>query len=141
MTISLSQVIEAIETADDAYTDFYDTQTGETVSLPDPIITGETDEELEALLEETPDRFLRFPTRYEIHEYSIMEDFVESLPTEEIQRELATAIRGKGALRRFHAAIRYYGIERNWYDYLENAYRDIAICWCAENEIACIEDK
>ena len=35
MKIKLEQVIEAIETADDAFTYFYDTQTGETVYLQD----------------------------------------------------------------------------------------------------------
>lgn len=51
MTIRLQQVMDAIEMACDSYTEFYDAQTGETVSLPDPIQTGETDEELEELLE------------------------------------------------------------------------------------------
>ena len=45
MKIKLEQVIEAIETADDAFTYFYDTQTGETVYLQDEIITGERNEE------------------------------------------------------------------------------------------------
>lgn len=133
MTIRLSQVIDAIESACDAYTEFYDTQTGETVSLPDPLWTGESDEELEALLEAEPRRFLRFPTKFEIHEYSIMERFSEALPAGKIQRELANAIRGKGAFRRFKGTIRYYGIEQLWYDYLENSHREIAIRWCEEN--------
>ena len=51
MKIKLEQVIEAIETADDAFTYFYDTQTGETVYLQDEIITGERNEELEELIE------------------------------------------------------------------------------------------
>ena len=74
MKIKLEQVIEAIETADDAFTYFYDTQTGETVYLQDEMITGECDEALEELIENSPrGRFLRFPTKYDIHEYSIME--------------------------------------------------------------------
>ena len=51
MTIQLQQVIDAIEMACDSYTDFYDRQTRETVSLPDPVQTGDADEELEELLE------------------------------------------------------------------------------------------
>ena len=65
MKIKLEQVIEAIETADDAFTYLYDTQTGETVLLPDDIVFGERDEEL---IEDAPmGRFLRFPTKYDIH--------------------------------------------------------------------------
>lgn len=141
MTIPLQQVIDAIEMACDAYTEFYDRETGETVSLPDPLQTGEADEELEELLETEPDRFLRFPTRFEIHEYNIMESFIEALPDGKIRNALAQAIHGRGAFRRFKSAIRYYGIEQLWYDYMENAYREIAIRWCGEHDLKYIEKK
>lgn len=139
MTILLKQVIDAIEMACDSYTEFYDRKTGETVSLPDPMWTGEADEELEELLESESDRFLRFPTKIEIHEYSIMESFVVALPAGKVRNELAQAIRGQGAFRRFKSSLRYYGIEQLWYDYLENAYREIAIRWCAEHDLKYIE--
>lgn len=139
MTILLKQVIEAIEMACDSYTEFYDRKTGETVSLPDPVQTDEVYEELEELLETEPDRFLRFPTKFEIHEHSIMESFIEVLPAGKIRTELAQAICGKGAFKRFKSAIRYYGIEQLWYDYLENAYREIAIHWCREHDLKYIE--
>ena len=59
MKIRLEQVIEAIETANEAFTYFYDTQTGETVYLQDKMITGERDEALEELIENSPrGRFL-----------------------------------------------------------------------------------
>ncbi len=139
MTIPLQRVIDAVERACDAYTEFYDSETRETVSLPDPAQTGEVNEELEELLEAEPDRFLRFPTRFEIHEYSIMESFIEELPAGKTHNELAQAIRGRGAFRRFKSSIRYYGIEQLWYDYLENAYREIAIRWCSEHDLKYIE--
>lgn len=139
MAILLQQVIDAIEMACDSYTEFYDRATGETVSLPDPMWTGEADEELEELLETEPDRFLRFPTKFEIHEYSVMESFIAALPAGKIRNELAQAIRGKGAFRRFKSSIRYYGIEQRWYDYLENAYCETAIRWCREHDLKYIE--
>ena len=141
MTIPLQQVIEAIEMACDSYTEFYDRETGETASLPDPVQTGEADEELEELLETEPDRFLRFPMKFEIHEYSIMESFIEALPAGKTRNELAQVIRGRGAFRRFKSSIRYYGIEQLWYDYLESAYREIAIRWCAEHDLKYIEKE
>lgn len=133
MKIKLDQVIEAIETADDAFTYFYDTQTGETVYLQDEIITGERNEELEELIENAPrGRFLRFPTKYDIHEYSIMENFVYSLPVGAARQELANAIRGRGAFRRFKNGIYYHGLEQQWYDYRDQTYREIAIRWCED---------
>lgn len=135
MRIKLDQVIDAIETADDAYTYFYDTQTKETVHLADPMYTGETDGELAELIENSFGRFLRFPTKYDIHEYSIMQSFIEGMPDGVARRELASAIRGKGAFRRFKNGIRYHGIEEAWYSYQASAYREIAVRWCRDNEL------
>ena len=132
MKIRLQQVIQAIEEADDVFTSFLDTKTGKTVYLADPLMTGETDETLAAEMEDTPERFLRFPTKYEIHQYRIMEDFIDQLSPGKAQEELAYAIRGKGAFRRFKQSVRYHGLEQRWYDYLAEAYRELAIRWCDE---------
>ena len=135
MKIPLKQVTDVLEAASDSVTDYLDLHTGEMVSLFDPYMIGETDEELAELIESTPERFLRFPTQYEIHEYRIMEDFIESLPTGSVQRELAEAIRGKGAFRRFKATVRFHRIEQQWYEFLAEAYRTIAIQWCKDNQL------
>jgi len=132
MTIPLKQVIQAIEEASEVFTSFWDTKTGKTVYLADPLMTGETDEALAAEIENTPERFLRFPTKYEIHQYRIMEEFIDQLSPGKAQEELAYAIRGKGAFRRFKQSVWYYGLEQRWYDYLAEAYRELAIRWCAE---------
>lgn len=141
MSIKLNQVIDAIETANDAFTYFYDTQTGETVYLQDELITGERDEELEELIENSRGRFLRFPAKYDIHEYSIMESFVESLPPGAARQELAGAIRGSGAFRRFKDGIRYHRIEQQWYDFQAQAYREIAIRWCRDEGIDYVDTE
>lgn len=141
MTIKLEQVLDAIETADDAFTYFYDTQTGETVFWVDPGITGETNEELEDLIEDSGERFLRFPTKYDIHEYSIIANFVESLPPGVAREELIHAIRGQGAFRRFKNGIYYHQIEQQWYDYRDQAYREIAIRWCRDEGIEYTEES
>lgn len=142
MKIHLEQVIDMIETADDAFTYFYDTQTGETVYLQDEIVTGERNEELEELIENSPrGRFLRFPTKYDIHEYHIMESFVESLPPGAARQELANAIRGRGAFRRFKNGIYYHRIEQQWFDYRDQAYREIAIRWCRDVGIEYTEEN
>ena len=108
MKIRLKQVIEAIEMADEAYTAFGDRQTRKPVFLDDPDITGMRNNELGALLNVEPERFYPFPTKYEIHEYGIMESFVEELPSGKARDELAGAIRGRGAFRRFKNGIRWH---------------------------------
>lgn len=132
MTIPLKHVIQAIEEANEVFTSFWDTKTGKTVYLADPLMTGETDDALSAEMENEPERFLRFPTKYEIRQYRIMEDFIDQIPPGKAQEELAYAIRGKGAFRRFKQSVRFHGLEQRWYDYLAQAYREFAIRWCAE---------
>ena len=102
MTIPLKQVIQAIEEANEVFTSFWDMKTGKTVYLADPLMTDMTEEDkaLAAEMENTPERFLRFPTKYEIHQYRIMEDFIDRLSSGKVQEELAYAIRGKGAFHR-----------------------------------------
>ena len=92
----------------------------------------EDDKALAAAIDDTPERFLRFPTKYEIHQYRIMENFIDQLPPGKAQEELVHAIQGKGAFRRFKQSVRYHGLEQRWYDYLAEAYRELAIRWCEE---------
>ena len=69
-----------------------------------------------------------------IHEYDIMESFVNTLsgPANE---KLAHAIQGRGAFRRFKDIVYDLDIDQQWYDYQANAYKRIAARWCDENDI------
>ncbi|MCD7854102.1 MAG: UPF0158 family protein [Clostridiales bacterium] len=131
MKIKLQQVIDAIEEADDNWTGFYDSQTGETIRLGDSDFDDDY-EETEELIETSENRFYRFSTKFDIHEYSIMEDFADTFHMAAIRNELMNAIRGKGVFRRFKNIIYYYGIEQQWYDYQAQTYKQIAIRWCID---------
>lgn len=135
MKIMIQQVIDAIEQANDGCTGFWDSQTGEIVWLWDENSFVEQNEELAELIENNTSRFYCLPTKFEIHEYSIMESFVEYLPNGRIKGELSDAIRGKGAFRRFKQSVCYHGIEQLWYDYRSEVYQEKAVRWCADNEI------
>ena len=139
MTIRLQQVIQAIEEADDVFTSFWDTKTGETVYLADSLMTGEMDETFAAEIENAPERYIRFPSKHEIHQYRIMEDFIDQFSPGKAQEELAYTIRGKGAFRRFKQSVRYHGLEQRWYDYLAETYRELAIRWCAEKGLEYVD--
>lgn len=133
--VSLETVIDAIETADNAYTYFYDTQTLETVYISDFFITGQRDEKLEELIDNNPERFMRFPTKFEIHDYSIMESFILSYSNSSLRDRLLSAIKGRGAFRKFKDLIIQFEIEEEWYKYQETAYKKIAILWCRDNDL------
>lgn len=133
--MKLKLVIQAIEEASDSYTLFYDTKEEKTVYLLNETVTGERDAMLEDLIENNRSRFLRFPDKYEIHEYSIMERYIDWLPRGKAKTELSSAICGKGAFHRFKATLRYHGLEQQWYDFKAEVFHEMAIRWCEENEL------
>lgn len=135
MNIDLKQVIRAVEEASDIYTLYFDTESGETVYLADSFVTGESSATLEDLIENQPGRFLRFPSKYDIHEYSIMESFIESLPHGRAKEELLVSIRRKGAFRRFKQGIHFHRLEQMWYVYRTEAFREIAVRWCEDHAL------
>lgn len=143
--VPLELIVDAVEMADDEWNQYFDIEKMEVVSLPEYSFAGEYDEdekELSELIEEGWNtRFFGLPSKYDIHEYSIMERFVWSLPEGKVQDSLAKAIRGRGAFRRFKDAVIRYGMEQDWYAYQEKAYRKIAVEWCDVHGFAYVDNK
>ncbi len=135
MKIKLDDVLEAIEFTSYEIEYYYNTESGEIVIHTDPLITGQDSSETEADLEANFDKYIRLPTKYEINEYHIMEEFVWSLPEGKMQDELERAIHGRGAFRRFKDMVYDFGIEEKWFDYKAAAYKNIAVDWCKDNDI------
>ena len=75
------------------------------------------------------------PTKFDIHEYSIMEKFCLSLNNSEMCETFYGPIKGSGAFGRFKNAIHEYDIADEWYKYRNDALKEIAIEWCQENGI------
>ncbi len=132
MKVKLSEIIDAIEMTDQESEYFLDKETGELVWISDFAMDADEREEACDALDEHG--FYRLPSSFDINEYSIMEDFVYSLPESKRER-LARVISGRGAFRRFKDGIRQMGIEEEWYAYQGEAYKRLAIEWCEENGI------
>jgi hypothetical protein len=81
------------------------------------------------------DKYVELPTKWEINDYNIMERFCGSLDNEKIAEELYSAIRGKGAFRRFRYTLQRYGMEDKWNSFREECLKAIAIRWCEYNDI------
>ena len=145
VVVPLNIVCNAIEIADDEWKQYLDIEKMEVVSLPEYPFAGKYDEdeqELADMIEEGwRTRFFGLPTKFDIHEYSIMERFIWSLPKGEMQDSLEYMIRGKGAFRRFKDAIYRFGIEQQWYDFQTSKYREIAIEWCESHGFEYNGDK
>lgn len=132
MKVKLSDIIGAIEMANQYSESFLDRETGEIVWISEMAMTSDEQEEAYEQLDEHG--FYRLPSTFDIREYDMMEEFISSLP-EPLQNKLEQVIRGKGAFRRFKNTIRYLGIEDEWYQYQASEYRRKAIEWCEENEL------
>lgn len=132
MKVKLSDIVDAIEMMD-LYTEYFlDKETGEIEWVSDMAMTSEEKEEIYDRLDEHG--FYRLPTSFDIRDYDIMEDFVNTLSGSNYDK-LACAIRGKGAFRRFKDTVNRLGIAQEWYDFQEAVYNRKAARWCEENGI------
>ena len=146
--IDLKDIVDALEMQFDESLSFLDLGSGqvETVSkdllgaaeegeLPDVPAWQEREWDVARRIAST-DRYLGLPTKFEVHEWAIMEKFTESLESQRIRENLRNALRGARSFRRFKDALSQYGIETDWYAFRTEALRQIAADWCEEHGIA-----
>jgi len=95
------------------------------------------DEELKLLKEITWDRkkWKRLPTRFDLHDWSIMENFAESLTSPEVRSDLQRALHQRGSYGNFRDRVDRYRLKRAWDAFRIDALRDIAIEWCEDHDI------
>lgn len=86
------------------------------------------------------DDYLKLPSKFDIDEYEIMERFCLSISDEKISDALLGKIRGSGAFRRFKDTIYRYGIEKDWFSFKNEAYKEIAIAWLESHGFAYTDD-
>jgi hypothetical protein len=81
------------------------------------------------------DDFLPLPSRFDIHEWRIMERFSLEVDDEAVRQALLYAIRGSRAFRRFKDAIDRHGVAQAWYRCRDAALEAIAVEWLEANGI------
>jgi len=147
--VKLDDIIEGLECQSDESHSYLDKRTGKVILISDEeLFAAENDEPIEdfpdwqhdqikiakEILQETGD-YIGLPSKFDIHEYSIMERFCLSIDDPEISDTLYSLIKGSGAFQRFKDAIHKYDIADDWYKYRDNRLKEIAIEWCEENGI------
>lgn len=146
--VKLKDIVDELSFIPDEASSYLNTKTGELVAVTtEELSAAENEEPLEDFPEwqrdairiagdilETDD-YLPLPTKFDIHEYRIMERFCYSIEDDDICDALCRAIRGRGAFRYFKDKIHEYGIADDWYRYRDEALREIAIDWCEINGI------
>jgi len=140
MRVHLREVLDALDATNDSTVFVFSKRRNQVLlffegSLADDIEDNIT---LEDALND-PDSYIPLPTEYEIHEYQIMENFVNSLEDKDAACELLHAMQGKGAFRRFKEKVSLLSLEDRWYNHREEAYEKIAVEWCVKNGIKVIK--
>ena len=152
----MSVIIDGIDFQSEGISSYLNKKTGEVVTITDEEFRAadETDstEECpewqremveivrEILAYENEGRYITLPSKYDIHEYLIMEKFCLSIEDDEISNSLCRTITGRGAFRRFKDDIHRFGIADDWYRYRKETMKRIAIDWCEANDIEYLDN-
>ncbi len=155
MRVKLSDIIDGIELQPDDGSSYLNKLTGEVVTITEEEYNAVEDEDerddypewqLKAIEtakkvfnDETGETYIQLPTKFDIHEYSIMERFCLTINDNKISESLYYAIKGRGAFGRFKNAIHRHGVADDWYKYRDDYLKEIAKDWCEENGINYID--
>ena len=156
VVVQIRAVMDAIDLPEE-WEAFLDPQTGEILVL--------TDEERD-LLEETevgdeealemPDwekesvgklrelldsgRALSLPDKFDFHEWEVMRGFAAAVEDLDESTQLLRAIHGTGAFRMFREATTRLGLRERWFEYRDQALREMAKEWLEEHGIEYAEE-
>ncbi len=151
--VKLEDIIDGIEMQTDESSSYLNIKTGEVVII--------SDEESSAAEEDKPidsfpewqhelinkakeilqsNDYISLPSKFQVHEYRIMEKFCLSITDDQIRDILYYSIKGSGAFQRFKDNIYKYNLEEEWYKFRDEAIKRIAIEWCEDNGINYTEE-
>ena len=149
--VKLAAIIEALEMADDSISSYLDVETGEVHSITEEEFDFAEDPETD--VEELPDwqreavklarsiqqqegkRYLALPSKFDVHEWAIMDRFSMTLRDAQIRNDFHGGIRGAGAFRLFKHLLTEYNLWDAWNQFKQAELQQIAIQWCKENSI------
>ena len=131
MRAKLSEVIDALEFTNDEIEYYYNPDNREIFMSNIGEFENLNEDELDELFEKS----IMLPTRYDINEYEMMEDFAEIIKDTRLQNQLYISLNGSGAFRRFKDTCINYDIIDDWYKFRDERYKELAINWCKDNNI------
>lgn len=122
-------LIEALTSSLDTIRYYYDSVTGEVVSLSDEFGTGE--------LEGPPERFTPIHSLSVSERYQIMEDFVETVGNQSLEEELNEALIEKGAFLKFEDVLKKYPTRyKQWQAFRSDKVMSRAKAWLRDHKLS-----
>ena len=131
MKVKLSEVIDALDFTNDEIEYYYNPDNGGIFMSNIGEFENLNEDELDELFEKS----IMLPTRYDINEYEMMEDFAETIEDTRLQNQLYISLNGSGAFRRFKDTCINFDIIGDWYKFRDERYKNLAINWCKDNNI------
>ena len=155
--VNLSELIEALEFDSDEYTCRLDLENGTVVRVSrswlSAVEEGDDDslkdiadwekEEVKiarAMVEDSGERFVGAPDKFDFHEYRQMERFIQSVEDESAAEQLWRAIKGKGAFRYFKDTASRLGLLDRWFQYRQDAMKRFVSDWAEAHSIPFVDD-
>jgi hypothetical protein len=148
--VKLDEIAEQFDLLNDNLVTVLYRKTGEIITLSQEYMSYADDEDYEAdalsdweheeiaiakdIIENDSD-YIHFPDPTETDKYRVMQDFCKSVPDENARQILLTSINGKGAFRNFGDAVIKLGIRDKWFEFKEEALKELAADWCKRNNI------
>ena len=138
---------------------FFDTETGEVVSIPNELMSAVESDDDEAL-QDLPDwekdlieiaenivrdesgRYVDIPRKPSSEAYDLMVEFARSVTNSNLKEKLEIALDGKGAFRRFKNVISDYPDEEmRWFAFKDKRMHEEVIEWLNDLGIEPTENK
>jgi hypothetical protein len=149
--IKLSEIVESMDCQSDEITAYLNRENGKIEVVPDEptdaIEDGEEQEDANEFLATGGEEacivreiiqgknWIPLPSKFDIHDYQIMEDFCLSQKDPTQRDRLLNAIQGRGAFARFKGIVQQLGLLEKWYEFKKTEYSEIAKQWCEQNGV------
>jgi hypothetical protein len=145
----LDDLIDALEMQSDSIFPYLDRESGEVFSISEESLSlSEAEPESIAKLPDwqkeeaelairiqTTDRYLELPSRFDVNEWNIMEEFSLQVKKASIQNNLLHAIHGNHPFRRFKDQIANHDLWEEWNRFRRRALGEILSDWSEENGV------
>ncbi|MCU0569380.1 MAG: UPF0158 family protein [Oculatellaceae cyanobacterium Prado106] len=147
--VKVKDIVDALELVHDGMQSYLNIETGQVIQVADEYLdAAESGASLENYADweqdlireaqdvlQVPEKYVTLPDRFDINEYSLMEQFCCDLEDDTLSNTMLMIIKGSGAFRRFHGAIAQFDIANDWYQFKGKAFQEMAIDWLEAHEI------
>jgi len=152
--VKLSDIVESW-TSTDPWTTFYlDKETGDIIPithaeffqaekpfLAEPQPDGKPDvKRVARAILNRDDRYILIPSRYDLDEFAIMEQFCSSVEDDRVSEILSEALKDIRGVDVFEQALIRHGMVEDWHSHLQQELIVAAKEWCENNDIDFTED-